>query len=197
MRCWIAPPLIAPALLIAVALVVGSLMVAVPAQAAQDDPRLDQLFERLRETDNAAEAGTVVQLIWTIWHAYDGGRPEVPRLMIDAGVAIQDNRLARAEALYGRITELDPEFAEGWNRRATVRWMAGDFAGSVADIQQTLALEPRHFGALSGLGLIYTEMDEPERAVAAFEAALEINPYLPGARANIDMLRSRLDGDPI
>ncbi len=99
--------------------------------------------------------------------------------------------------LLTRVDRLAPSSPEGWNRRATSRYLAGDFAGSVADIQRTLELEPRHFGALSGLGLIYSQLEDPERAVAAFEAALEINPHLPGARANIQHLRELLVGDPI
>ena len=171
--------------------------IAGSARADQDDARLDGLFARLQETADTVEARSLEQRIWSIWYRYDGAERAIPRLMLEGNLATRANDLDRAETLYGRVTELDPDFAEGWNRRATIRWMSGDFAGSVADIQRTLALEPRHFGALSGLGQIYSELGEAERAVAAFEAALEINPHMPGARANIDLLQSQIEGDPI
>ncbi len=167
------------------------------ASADQDDDRLDGLFERLQMTGSAAEARTLQSLIWTIWFDYGGGDPAVTRLMRDAVAAMNLRDHDRAESLLTQVTERAPDFAEGWNRRATSRYLAGDYFGSIADIQRTLELEPRHFGALSGLGLVYTALDEPERAMAAFEAALEINPFLPGARANIEHLRGLLDGDPI
>ena len=170
---------------------------ATGALADQRDSRLDGLFERLQTTGSTSEARDLESRIWTIWFDYDGADPLVARLMSQASVAMRHRNQDRAEQLLTRVTELAPDFAEGWNRRATSRYLAGDYDGSVADIQRTLELEPRHFGALSGLGLIYTELEEPERAMAAFEAALEINPHLPGARVNIERLRGMLDGDPI
>lgn len=167
------------------------------ALAGQNDRRLDDLFGRLQATESPTEAQTLESNIWTIWVAYDGEGREVARLMRDGATAMRLRNHDRAEVLLTRVTELAPDFAEGWNRRATARYLAGDYPGSVADIQRTLQLESRHFGALSGLGLIYTELEEPDRALAAFEAALEINPHLPGARANIEFLRKLLDGDPI
>lgn len=168
-----------------------------PALAGQTDQRLADLFDRLQTTHNPAEARTVESRIWTIWVAYDGDGRDVERLMRAGALAMRLQNHGRAELVLTEVTELAPDFAEGWNRRATARYLAGDYSGSVADIQRTLQLEPRHFGALSGLGLIYTELEEPDNALAAFEAALKINPHLPGARANIEFLRGLLDGDPI
>jgi tetratricopeptide (TPR) repeat protein len=99
-----------------------------------------------------------------------------------------------AADIYDAIIKRDPEFAEGWNRRATLRFMTGDYDGSVADIQKVLALEPRHFGALAGLGMIYMAVDEPEGALRAFEAALAIHPHLPAARAHVGFLREQMQG---
>ncbi len=169
----------------------------IAALADQDDQRLDGLFQRLQTTENPAEASTLTSLIWTIWFVYDGDSREVAGLMRNGAAAMNARNFSRAEVLLTRVTELAPEFAEGWNRRATARYLAGDFSGSVSDIQRTLQLEPRHFGALSGLGAIYSELDAPDRALAAFEAALEIHPHLPGARANVEHLRELLEGDPV
>ena len=182
-----------------IAVLISSLSLALGggALADQDDSRLDDLFQRLQTTGNPSEAQNLEALIWTIWFSYDGDNMDVGRLMREASAAMSTRDQERAETLLTRVTELAPDFAEGWNRRATSRYLAGDYAGSVADIQRTLELEPRHFGALSGLGLIYSQLEDPERAIAAFEAALEINPHLPGARANIQHLRELLVGDPI
>lgn len=167
------------------------------AWADQRDSRLDGLFDRLQGTENAREARDLEARIWTIWFAYDGDDPTVDRLMRYAGVAMSQGDQSQAERYLTQVTERAPDFAEGWNRRATSRYLAGNYEGSIADVQRTLQLEPRHFGALSGLGLIYSALDEPERALAAFQAALEVNPHMTGARANIEHLRELLEGDPI
>ena len=72
-----------------------------------------------------------------------------------------------------------PDYSEAWNKRATVYYLMGEFSQSIADCEEVLKLEPRHFGALSGLGLIYTEMDNPELALDAFTRALKVNPFMP------------------
>ena len=98
---------------------------------------------------------------------------------------------------FNRLVEREPGFAEAWNRRATLHYLMGNYAASIDDIEHTLELEPRHFGALSGLGLIMLGLDRPAAALRSFEAALAVHPYLPGARTHIVELRRRLDGDPI
>jgi tetratricopeptide (TPR) repeat protein len=90
-----------------------------------------------------------------------------------------------------------PSFAEGWNKRATVYYLMGDFKASVGDIEHTLELEPRHFGALSGLGLIYMNMGKDQAALRAFRKTLEINPHLPAIRERADELAKKLKGEPI
>lgn len=167
-----------------------------PVAAGQDDARLEPLFDRLKQADEG-EAQIVEGLIWSIWHAYDGGDTSVPSLMRRGQAAMARQDFAAAETYYSQAIDKDPDFAEAWNRRATVRYLRDDYQGSVADISQTLAREPRHFGALSGLGLIYTQLDALEPAIAAFEAALEIHPTMPGARANVESLRERLAGREI
>lgn len=167
------------------------------ALAGQDDPRLDPLFERLAATDDPAEVRWIEGRIWLIWMTYDGGDGDVVRLMRQGQQAQADGDLAAAEGYYDRVVELAPDFAEGWNRRATVRYLRGDYAGSIADIEATLALEPRHFGALAGLGLCYLGLAAPERALDAFEEALAVNRHLAGARAHAEALRMMLSGQPI
>ena len=97
---------------------------------------------------------------------------------------------------FDRMVEQAPDFAEGWNKRATLHYLMGNFRASVLDIQRTLDLEPRHFGALSGLGLIYDAVDQPAAALRSFEAAFAINPHLRSIEQRIIELRRQLAGRP-
>jgi tetratricopeptide (TPR) repeat protein len=103
---------------------------------------------------------------------------------------------ARALEYFDRLVEHAPGFAEGWNKRATVYYLMENYEASVLDIERTLELEPRHFGALSGLGMIYDAIGEPAAALRSFEAAVAINPHLDGARQRIEALRRELAGSP-
>jgi tetratricopeptide (TPR) repeat protein len=110
--------------------------------------------------------------------------------------AMAEGELAKAIEAFDVVVELDPGFAEGWNRRATAHFLAGNDEASIGDIRRVLALEPRHFGALSGLGMILARSGQPQAALRAFEAALAVNPHLVGARIQVEALRRALAGDP-
>jgi tetratricopeptide (TPR) repeat protein len=170
----------------------ATLFVAVPVLAAQDDPRLAALFERLGSTDDPREAALCETVIWQIWH--QSGDLRIDALMVQGLAAIDARMLDRAERFFTEMVEKKPEFAEGWNKRATVRYLARNFEGSIADIDKTLALEPRHFGALSGLGLVYLAMGNEAKALAAFKRALAVHPYLPGTADKIEELEEKLKG---
>jgi tetratricopeptide (TPR) repeat protein len=154
---------------------------------------LPQLFDVLRKSDNSRKIEQTEAQIWRIWSRH-GESASVDRLMQRAQMLMAADQVALAADIYDAIIKRDPEFAEGWNRRATLRFMTRDYDGSVADIQKVLALEPRHFGALAGLGMIYMAVDEPEGALRAFEAALAIHPHLPAARAHVGFLREQMQG---
>jgi len=162
------------------------------ARADQEDDRLDDLFARLKATSSTMEAAALEQQIWSIW--IESEDLSVTRLMREGTVAMSQGQLGRALERFDRMVELAPEFAEGWNKRATVHYLMGDYQASVLDIQRTLELEPRHFGALSGLGLIYDAIEEPSAALRSFEAALAIHPHLAGTRQRIGELRRELSG---
>jgi tetratricopeptide (TPR) repeat protein len=161
-------------------------------RADQQDTRLDGLFARLKTTSSLVEAAGLEQRIWSIWTESED--VSVDQLMRQGTVAMSQGQLGRALERFDRIVDLAPEFAEGWNKRATVLYLMGDYQASVLDIQRTLELEPRHFGALSGLGLIYDAIEEPAAALRSFEAALEIHPHLVGTRQRIEELRRQLSG---
>ena len=178
-----------PALTIAL---LAAWLAVTPAGADQTDPQLDALFERLRATANPTEAEALQLQIWARW--IDTVHPDRVRLMAAGILSMSRNRLQDALMAFTELVMIAPDFAEAWNKRATVRYMLGDFAGSIEDIERTLQLEPRHFGALSGLGLILTEIEQYEGAIKAYERALAVNPFSGGARQQIEELRRKLKG---
>ena len=117
--------------------------------------------------------------------------------MAQGVIAMQRGALDRALDRFDEITRRAPDFAEGWNKRATVLYVMGRHRESVADVQQVLNLEPRHYGALSGLGLILVALGREEDALKWLRRALELNPYLDGIRVLADDLGERLKGKRI
>jgi tetratricopeptide (TPR) repeat protein len=162
--------------------------------ADQTDARLLDLFARLKTIGSDGEARSLEAVIWQIWIDYPD--QEIAALMQRGIIAMANDQEEQALAVFNEVVARKPDFAEGWNKRATVYFMLGEFDASVADIERTLALEPRHFGALSGLGQIYLELDRKEAALKAFEAALAIDPHLSAVRGAVDSLKKALQGDP-
>jgi tetratricopeptide (TPR) repeat protein len=171
------------------ALIGFMLLMPALAAAAQKDPRLDDLFAKLQATANPAEAQIVELAIWRIWT--ESGQPAADSLMRLGEAAMQSGDLNGALSLFTTITQRLPDFAEGWNKRATVLYLMRKYNESTEDIARVLALEPRHFGALSGLGLINVQLDREDAAISAFEQALKVNPNMPQVRANLDALRKK------
>jgi len=96
--------------------------------------------------------------------------------------------------LLGAIVALRPDYVEGWNRRATLHFLNKDYANALADLQQVLAREPRHFGALSGLGIIMQEFDQDKLALQAFRRALDVNPHLQKVPDYVKTLTEKVEG---
>ena len=161
-----------------------------PAFAAQDDERLDELFKRLKTTSDVNEAQNVESTIWVIWT--ESGRSDVDELMQQGIRKMRVGQLDDALDAFDDIVEIAPGFAEGWNKRATVLYLLDDLPESVRDIHRTLELESRHFGALSGLGLIFIERGDDEAALSAFEEVVKIHPNHMGARIRIERLRAKI-----
>lgn len=164
-------------------------------KADQNDPRLDALFSELAAAGSAQRAEQIEARIWSIWLEPPPG-PNVAGAMQRGLRSMALGQGRDAMRAFDAVVTLAPDYAEGWNKRATVRYALGDLAGSIADIDRTLALEPRHFGALSGLGLVRLAQDKPAEALAAFEAALKIHPNLPGLD-DIEALRDQVRGKPL
>jgi len=182
-RSRLAIPLVALALL------------AVPTLADQKDARLDALFEKLKSAPSDGEAREAEQQIWQIWIEHKN--PEIERLMRQGIAAMNEDDTEEALGDFDQVVKYDKDFAEGWNKRATIEFVMGDYTASVADIERTLALEPRHFGALSGLGQIYLALDRKAGALKAFRAALAINPRAEGLRKKVEELEKDVKGNPI
>jgi tetratricopeptide (TPR) repeat protein len=166
------------------------------AKADQADPALDELFEVLQSGElSFGEAKGIEARIWTLWLEADSGSAEV--LMKDGMQAMRERNLARAEESFTALIELDPDFAEAWNKRATVRFFMGKYGASIDDIKRTLTLEPRHFGAMSGLGLVYDRLGDIDGAAAAFRQTLILNPYQPGVAQRLDAIEQELEENKI
>jgi len=170
----------------------ATLSFAMPTPGGQNDPRLPSLFDALSQARNAEEAAPIEGKIWALWTS--SGEAEIDRLMVHGVSALSVQAFPQALAAFSQIIKSKPDFAEGWNKRATVHYMMGDYQSSTQDIEQVLALEPRHFGALSGLGLIALAIGDPEQALEAFETALMIHPHMAGADTHIRELRDKLKG---
>jgi tetratricopeptide (TPR) repeat protein len=169
-----------------------SLVAPLGLKADQDDAMLDALFARLQATADADEATTIEQSIWTTWIHHKNG--EIGKRMSIGINAMNRGAYKLSILAFGETVEIDPGYAEGWNKRATAYYLLGDYEASVIDIQKTLALEPRHFGALSGLGLIYSAIGKDRAALKAWEKALTINPQMPGIKARVKELRQKVEG---
>ncbi|MGO4122768.1 tetratricopeptide repeat protein [Inquilinus sp. YAF38] len=171
-------------------------VLAGPAVAQDRAAQLDALFDRLKTVAPEDEPALQTE-IWQLWFAYDGRDPDVPGLLERGNTAMATDDYAVAEAAFTAVIERDPVFAEGWNRRATVRYLRGNIQGSIADIDQVLAREPRHFGALSGLGLCRIKLGDIPGAIDAYQRVLIIDPQMATAHAQIERLKKLQAGDPI
>lgn len=161
--------------------------------ADQDDKALDGLFTRLKAVRVPGEAAAIEQAIWAAWTHH--GDPEINKCMSIAIKAMNKGALKLSLRKLDEAIAMDENFAEAWNKRATVFYMLEFYDASVRDIQKTLILEPRHFGALSGMGLIYTAIGKEKAALKVWEKALEIHPRLAGLKERVEKLRQKLKGE--
>jgi tetratricopeptide (TPR) repeat protein len=147
------------------------------------------LHERLRD-ESSFVRGFAEQGLWLLWSR--SGNAEIDGLMAFGSQAMQAGRHSEAIGVFSRIIETKPEFAEGWNRRATVYYLAGQYDKSIADCHEVLKRNPRHFGALSGMGQIHVQLEDYENALRWYRRALEVNPNMLGVEMNIRLLEEKL-----
>jgi len=160
-------------------------------RARQRNEVLDRLFGRLRSAKTEEEGKTVEQLIWQMWMRSGGATADL--LLEQAVKSMNAQRYDRALDILDVVVEHAPKFAEAWNKRATVNYIVGRLDQSLADIDVVLELEPRHFGALSGLGMIRRDQGDAKGALAAFRDALAINPNMSNIREAVKNLEHEVE----
>ena len=150
------------------------LFYCLPLKADQYDHRLNKLFDQLLETNDEDIINQITINIWDIW--YETNDPTITRDFF-RGVGLMNNGNIKVSIDYfTRVIEKNPNFAEGWNKRATAYYLLGDFDKSMIDINETLKLEPRHFGALDGMALIFIQQEKYENALEIYDEIIEIFP---------------------
>ncbi len=155
---------------------------------------LNSLFDDLRRQTNEKAAKRISRKIWDEWT--DSGSPSIDLLMLRVGQAMKDKRNNVALDLLDQVITLAPDYAEGWNRRATLHYVMREFGRSISDIERVLLLEPRHFGALSGLAVMLQTLDKDEKALETWYKVLEIYPASAQAQTNVIKLEDKLAGNP-
>lgn len=162
------------------------------AKGPPPNPALDKLFIELADAPNAAEAAPIEQRIWGVWN--NSGSPTVDILLERAQAAEAGGDLERAHAFLDEAATVKPEFAEIYSRRAVLEFRSENVPDAMRDIEKTLTLEPRHFAALAGLGMIYESMGAEKAALEAYQSALEIHPNLEAAKAGVSRLKPAMEG---
>ena len=153
--------------------------------------KLDKLFNQLKITKNLSSAQVIENEIWEIWSIHPSGDRRGFRLteLLTQGTRLMNMReLSKAYKTFTQIIAVEPDWAEAWNKRATVLYLMDQYQSSLDDIKITLVLEPRHFGALSGQALNYIELNEYEKAIESYKAVQKIYPIMDGAKKMIPQL---------
>jgi tetratricopeptide (TPR) repeat protein len=165
-----------------------------PGDTANERARvLDALFMSLKAAGSNAEADVIVAEIWQVWTR--SGRPEVDRILNEGIGYLALRQYGPAHDRFTEAIEAAPDFAEAWNKRATVLYLMNEHDRSLADIEKVMALEPRHFGALAGRATIHAHAGRWKEALAAFREALAANPYLKERETVVPELERRVNGE--
>ncbi|MHA6642829.1 tetratricopeptide repeat protein [Mesorhizobium sp. A623] len=168
---------------------------ATPSAATAQKARLDKLFADLKRERNDKAAERIAGNIWREWT--DSGSASINLMMQWSQKAMETQKFGVALDFLDQVVTLDPTYAEGWNRRATVHYMMKSYGKSMADIDRTLRLEPRHFGALSGLAQIMADTDHKQAALDAWQRVLAIYPMMRSAQEQVSTLSEELAGERI
>src|ERR1700676_2096786 len=156
---------------------------------------LDFLFGALKAAPDEASAKHVEARIWALWMQTPSDTAAL--LMMRAKAAMDAQQMDVAIKLLDAVVKLRPDYVEAWNRRATLFYLKNDYAHSLQDIEQVLVREPRHFGALAGLGMIMQDLGDEKRALDAFRKALAVNPHLEKVPELVKTLSEKVEGRDI
>ena len=166
-----------------------------PRVGADRTRGLDFLFGALKAAPDQASAKHVEGRIWALWTQTSSDTTML--LMTRAKTAIEKKQTDVALQLLDKVVRIKPDYVEGWNRRATLYYLQNEYAKSLADIREVLMREPRHFGALAGLGMIMQELGDEKRALDAFRKALAVNPRLEKVPELVKTLTEKVEGRDI
>ena len=177
-------------LILALALVFGAAQSSLADTAPR--PSLDELFAKLSKAGDEETAKILEDAIWQTW--LTSGSDSVDLLMSRAMEAMSDDDMETAEHLLTAIVEIKPNYAEAWDKRAQLYFGQDKYEEAIVDLEQTLRLEPRHFAALAGLGKIFEEYGQKQKALEAYRKALQIHPFLEGVSKEIERLSPEVEG---
>src|SRR3954454_6577380 len=164
-----------------------------PADQAKN--RLDKLFADLKRERNEKAAERIAGQIWEEW--FKSGSASIDLMMMWAQHAMEQQKYDVALDFLDEVITMQPKYAEGWNRRATLHFMMSNYSKSMSDIDHTLSLEPRHFGALSGMAQILKASGKKEQALKAYQQVLDIYPMMRSAQNEVATLSEELAGEGI
>ena len=166
-----------------------------PKVGADKTRGLDFLFGALKAAPDEASAKHVEARIWALWLQTPSDTAAL--LMMRSKAAMDAQQIDVALKLLDAVVKLRPDYVEGWNRRATLFYLKNDYTRSLQDIEQVLVREPRHFGALAGLGMIMQDIGDEKRALDAFRKALAVNPHLDKVPELVKTLTEKVEGRDI
>ena len=156
---------------------------------------LNRLFNELKIKDKSTSF-KIEQKIWKIWSTHPNNNELTSMLSVGSDF-VNNNQYQKAVEIFTKVIELDPNWAEAWNKRATVLYMMGEFEKSQNDIDEVLKLEKRHFGALAGQGLVNIKLENYEKAIISYEEAMEIYPSMNSPKIMIKQLKELIQKQSI
>ena len=164
--------------------------------AENHQKQIDELFNQLKSTTNYQESKIIESKIWELWTTHPS-KNNLTALMADGSFYMSQNKLESAYETFTQAIKLDPYWAEAWNKRATVLYLMGKYALSQADIDKVLELETRHFGALSGQGLVQTALNNYQKAIESYIEAHKIHPNMKSPLIMIEKLQLQIKKESI
>ena len=157
-------------------------------KAADQEVQLNMLFNQLKQSKNEFVAQEVEQKIWKVWSTHPKNK-KLTLMLAEGSKLVNDRQFKKAIHIFSKVIDLDPSWAEAWNKRATVMYMIGEFQKSQQDINKVLELENRHFGALAGQGLVNIELKNYEKAIKSYENAQKIYPLMKSPDKMINQIK--------
>ena len=156
--------------------------------ANERDDQLDKLFNELKKNISSSSS-IIAKQIWTLWSTHPTDQ-KLTSMLDEGSRLVQDQKLNRAIKVFTEVIEMDPSWAEAWNKRATVFYIIGEFQKSQDDIDKVLELEKRHFGALAGQGLVNIQLKNYEKAILSYKKAQEIYPSMQSPKTMIKQIEN-------